>query len=517
MEGRGIRDLTGRLSRASAAVLLIVTALAVVAVRLRLLDVPLERDEGEYAFVGWLLLQGVPPYAEAYSMKAPGIYGAYAAALAAFGSSPAGIRLGLLAANLAATAGIVLLGRRLGGRDAGAIAGAAFAVMSLSASVLGFAAHATQFVAPFAVFGLLALLRGLDGPRPAALALAGALLAVASTMKQHGLAFVAFAAAWIVFRASRRTVALSAFVAGACVPVAILWGLLAAGGVFPRYWFWNVVYAGRYVTNATLAQGVGSLGAHLAAMWPLCGFAALALPGLVPWRTRTFLGALLLASFLAIAPGFYFRSHYFVLLLPAVALAAGIGTEAIGRRVGPWAAAGGPLFAIALFLVAERAYLFRLSPVEISRAIYPGCPFAESAEIAERLAGQTRPGDRIAVLGSEPQIYFLAERRSASGYLYMYGLMEEQPYASVMQREMAAEVEAARPPFVVWCNVRTSWLQQRGSSTYVLGWARSFLDEHYERVGLVDMLAEGSRSVWGEGAAGRAPQGDDWVAIYRRK
>jgi len=33
------------------------------AIRLRLLAVPLERDEGEYAYAGQLILQGVPPYA----------------------------------------------------------------------------------------------------------------------------------------------------------------------------------------------------------------------------------------------------------------------------------------------------------------------------------------------------------------------------------------------------------------------------------------------------------------------
>lgn len=31
-------------------------------IRLRLLDMPLERDEGEYAYAGQLLLQGIPPY-----------------------------------------------------------------------------------------------------------------------------------------------------------------------------------------------------------------------------------------------------------------------------------------------------------------------------------------------------------------------------------------------------------------------------------------------------------------------
>ena len=41
--------------------LLLVVVSVTTLVRLHLLPVPLERDEGEYAYVGQLMLQGVPP------------------------------------------------------------------------------------------------------------------------------------------------------------------------------------------------------------------------------------------------------------------------------------------------------------------------------------------------------------------------------------------------------------------------------------------------------------------------
>src|SRR5205814_80959 len=50
----------------------------VIAIRIRLLGIPLERDEGEYAYAGQLILQGIPPYKLAYNMKFPGTYAAYA-------------------------------------------------------------------------------------------------------------------------------------------------------------------------------------------------------------------------------------------------------------------------------------------------------------------------------------------------------------------------------------------------------------------------------------------------------
>src|SRR6202023_3294190 len=66
------------------------------AIRFHLRNIPLERDEGEYAYAGQLMLQGIPPYKLAYNMKLPGTYAGYALILAVFGQSPAGVHLGVL-------------------------------------------------------------------------------------------------------------------------------------------------------------------------------------------------------------------------------------------------------------------------------------------------------------------------------------------------------------------------------------------------------------------------------------
>jgi hypothetical protein len=72
----------------------------VVYVRIRLLPVPLERDEGEFAYMGQLLLKGFAPFTHAYTMKLPGVSVVYAFFMALFGQSPTAIHLGLLLVNL---------------------------------------------------------------------------------------------------------------------------------------------------------------------------------------------------------------------------------------------------------------------------------------------------------------------------------------------------------------------------------------------------------------------------------
>src|ERR1043166_5347083 len=157
------------------------------ALRLPLLDVPLDRDEGEYAYVARLLLDGIPPFAEAHNMKMPGIYAVYSLLLTVFGSTHTAIHLGLLFANALSIALVFLLGRRLMDATAGVAAAATYALLTLSETVLGSAANAEHFVVPLALSALVLLESARERSRPTRLLLAGLLLGLAVLVKQHGV------------------------------------------------------------------------------------------------------------------------------------------------------------------------------------------------------------------------------------------------------------------------------------------------------------------------------------------
>src|SRR5580658_745674 len=114
---QGLKDLDHlprfSASRRWAMAALALTILLVIFVRLRLLQIPLERDEGEYAYAGQLILEGIPPYKLAYNMKLPGTYASYAAIMAFFGQTTAGIHFGFLLVNLGALALLFFIARRL--------------------------------------------------------------------------------------------------------------------------------------------------------------------------------------------------------------------------------------------------------------------------------------------------------------------------------------------------------------------------------------------------------------------
>src|ERR1022692_4855542 len=108
--------------------LLLLLILFFALIRLRFRECALERDEGEYAYAGQLMLQGIPPYQLAYSMKLPGTAAAYSVILAVFGQTPSGIHIGLLLINAATTFLVFLLARHLFGPLTGLVAAASYAL-----------------------------------------------------------------------------------------------------------------------------------------------------------------------------------------------------------------------------------------------------------------------------------------------------------------------------------------------------------------------------------------------------
>lgn len=510
-----------------------VAVLLVIASRVRLLGVPLERDEGEYAYIGQLILQGVAPYGAAANMKLPGTSAAYALFMAVFGQGTSGIHFGLLLVNLASVALVFFLAKRLFGQLAGVSAAAAFAVLSVGASVMGIWAHATNFVILPALGATLLLLHWADRQRVGTLLWSGLLFGLSFLMKQPGILFALFGGLYLIY--SQRTFLrngrlsrvrnLAIFGAAVLLPFAITCLLLWWAGVFGRFWFWIFQYGRQYASMRPLSSGFG---AFLTNATPIveknAGLCLLAAAGLFAGfraaKTRAstaIVTGFLICSFLAVCPGLYFREHYFILVLPAVALLVGAAAttakDTVWRTLPLWlivAALGSSLW-------QQADYLFRLSPVEVSRARYGSNPFPEAVPLAAYIRDHSQPGDRIAVVGSEPEIYFYAHRRSVTPYVYVYSLVEPQPYAPAMQSEFIHDVEAGRPKYLVVVNVSTSWLLQPNSPRGILQWIGPYSRKNYETVGVADIIRNGTIYRWDAEAVNYRPRSPYSVVILRRK
>ena len=522
-------------------VLVLVIVLAVVAgIRLRLLSTPLERDEGEYAYGGQLLLQGLPLYQNLYTMKWPGTHAVYALIMAVFGQSPSGIHGGLLIANLATSILMFVLARRMGGIWMGVGAAAAQAILSTNPILLGLAGHATHFVVLAALAGLCLILRIEASTSPARILAAGVLLGIATLMKQSGAVFGVFAAGWIAWQtwisqgrsASRLFGRLGILALGGFLPVLVASLAVAWSGGWGVFWLWTAKYARAYTAERTMVDGWTDL--VFTARWTFLsasGLWILAVAGVVVscvqtrWREyRLFCIALLMCSFLGVCPGWYFRQHYFLLMVPAVALFAGITVEAVHEAAWrKWQQKTATLVTalvmagiISWACFQSRVTFFQKQPEEMWGSDFTPNLFAEAIPVGEFIRAHSAAGRRIAVLGSEPELYFYSHRLAATGNIYMYPLMERQPYAAQMQEAMIREIERNSPDFVVLVQDPYSWLRQPDSPTLIFQWLDRYGPSHLRLVAWVEKLANGKAAYhWSRPKGEVVTASPCWLAIYQ--
>jgi len=516
-----------RVEQLFAALFAAVATAIVLYVRVRLLEMPLERDEGEFAYSGQLVLKGLSPYLHAYTMKLPGMAYLNALFFTCFGTTVSAVHLGLLIANLISALLLFHIARRLFGATAGAVTSGLFLLMTASQHLLGTFAHATHFVLLF-VLAAFALIISEEGALSQYRCMAaGFCFGSAFLVKQHAVLF--FAAAVIMLLLGRRKIresAASCFIMlfGFVIPYLLIILLQLKQGAFSSFWFWTVRYASAYATGLTpqlgwlnfksqMAEIAGSMGGS----WLLAGAGLLLLLIKRDRKVLSFVLPLLICSFLAICPGFHFRPHYFILVAPVIALLAG---SLCGASFP--ATVRGFLLAVvsaaAIFqLWSEQWFLFSAAPQEYLKKAYQTTkPFVESLAVAQYVKAVTGRSDRIQVLGSEPQIYFYAERRPASGYIYMYPLMEEQPFAEQMQEQMLKQIMADRPVYLVLVDDLSSWLAVSEKGVSFREKLNDFVKSGYDLDGVAAVSRENeSFYVFGERSRQFVPNTPSRILLYK--
>jgi 4-amino-4-deoxy-L-arabinose transferase-like glycosyltransferase len=494
------------------------------------LQAPLERDEGEYAYAGQLILQGVPPYLHAFSMKLPGMFYLNALFMKLFGASVTGVHLGLLLANTVSALLVFIAGNRLFGRSAGLVSCALFALMTVSQHLLGTFGHATHFVVLFSLAAWCLILPGAKSVTPYRYLVAGIFFGLAFLVKQHGALLMAAAIVFVLLETRPFSAGLGSSItmaAGFTVPPLLTALVVFVQGTFANFWLWTVKYAASYATGLTPALGWFNFRSQMTEiLGSMLGYWLLALAGLLAVlfgssaRARNFLLPLLVCSFLAICPGFHFRPHYFILVAPVVALLAGVPFAGTRLRRALRSCLYLLLCGATLYQFwSEGWFLFRATPEEyVKKAYQTTKPFAESVGVARYVRENSSPSDRILVLGSEPQIYFYAGRRSATGHIYMYPLMEEQPYAETMQAGMLAEITANRPRFVILVDDLSSWLSVSPGGQVFRRRLNDFVRSGYELDGAVAVSRdEQGFAVFGRNAGQFVPESASRILVYRLK
>jgi hypothetical protein len=135
--------------------------------------------------------------------------------------------------------------------------------------------------------------------------------------------------------------------------------------------------------------------------------------------------------------------------------------------------------------------------------------------VADFLKSHSAPTATVAVLGSEPELLFYAHRRSVTGYIYMYDLVQDQPFRQKMEKEMISEVERGCPDYLVFVNLTLSWAPvPRERLEGIRHWFANYIQGRYEPCGVVTFPP--NQYFWGPDCFRTVPPGHRFVLLYKR-
>lgn len=432
-------------------------ALITLAARLYRLDVPLERDEGEYAYIAQMLLAGAPPFSEAYTMKLPGVPVWYALFFVLFGETIRAVHIAGWFVDVVSAVAIAILVRSLvdDARKRNVVAVVAASLFVGLASLLcfdGFTANCEKFVVVGVVGSLAVFVRDRGWRR---LVGAGVLMGTAFVCKQQALPFLAALGLATLLRPHGEPVPirrrlLDGVVVGVAmlVPFVVVVVAIAAGGTFDAFWFQTVTYAREYVNYTPhalrhLGNAFAQLSAEPLVVFAVVGTVAVACAGTFKPAARLLWALFFVASLAATSIGLYFRGHYFFFTVPFLAIAA--------ATLSTWRVL---LLVPMTVVLAASAHLhhadhWKKSDAKVNSDHYAQTTFVRAVPLANYLATISAPNDRVLIIGNEPEVLFMAKRRSVTPYIYFYPLLERQKLAPLQQQEVIDATAAANPDHIV--------------------------------------------------------------------
>jgi 4-amino-4-deoxy-L-arabinose transferase-like glycosyltransferase len=512
-------------------------------VRLRLSDMPLERDEGEFAYIAQLILDGESPF-DAYNYKIPGVSYMYAFFMTVFGETDTGIRMGVAVVNIISLIFLFLIVKRLINPFTASIAVFVYAFMSLDQGVLGNSAHATHYLNMFVLAGIYVYLKSKEhqDKQKIYLLLSGFFMGMAFIMKQPAALFVLLIILFMViefiktpsYTISKLITNGLLFGAAALMPYGIIVLIAIGFNDFGLFWKWTYVYPKNYVSIIEMKDGWNIfkyMFPHVVngykLLWIIGGAGLISTFFLkTGFLKKSIILLFVLCSMTAVIPGYYFRNHYFIIFLPALAFCIGLAfnylCEAILKRTSQKTGISyvltGVFFIISISSIAQnKAYFFEKGPEVLSRQIYGRNPFVEAPHISRIIKANTAPGDKIAILGSEAEILFYADRKSATGFLFTYQLVSPNEYSLTLQKQMIREIEQGKPEILLFVGVNTSWSRHPKAPNMIFEWFGNYANTHYQHAGVVDITKNGTIYKYGAEARGYKPQSNQFIHLFKRE
>ena len=514
-------------------------------IRKNFLNIPFERDEGAYTYTGQNILDGAIPYKDIGSQRLDGIFYAYSLLVWIFGYSVKAMHIAFIFVNMATAIIIFFLTRKLSNYITGFAAATFFAIMSMAPTADGFTVQSEHLVILFVMPAFLSLFYFFETKKIGQLVLSGILFSLAFEIKQTCFFFGLLGGALLLFKGlfedrsgiKKNIIHVLIFSLSVLIPLAFDLLMVYKHGAWADFKIWFFDIRQQYTSNVPFDKGWENFKINFFAdyndyklFWIFSFLAMISVFFIrIPlWKKITVVG-LNMAGFLSVLPGFHFEKHYYLLWIVPISISAAIFIFSVQNYIIRFknnvAYVLIPLLLIiipvCINLKELSGYYFKPNYTMVLRSVYGINPFPESKVIADKLNSVMTKDDKLAVFGTEIQMYVYTNKKSPSRFAGSGALLEFPVKQSEdWQKEFIADVEKAAPRFLVFFQHPISWNGNPKTKNLIFPWFDKFAADNYSIFGYADMMDTGSTNyVWQPDIdlTNNPPKGQFKVFVFERK
>ena len=523
------------ISRSAMILITGIVGLVFVYSRMRFMEVPFDRDEGSYLYMGYSFIKGYIPYVDFYEMKPPGIFLVYGLFHILFGSSTFLLHFGLLLLQLY-TAWLVykIVASMFQRQQPGMLAACVYVIFNLSPNFMGFGIMSEHFFILFVLLSMYFLVKPMGQKVITNMFVAGLFFGMAAMIRQHAIFFV-FPVQMLIIHRSRSEKGswfknILYFASGSMAVIIALVGYVAVRGGFEEMVYWIFTHPSeKYITKVSWADGQPHLMGYINNIFFERHFPMVILFGVglvfiiknifknnLRWENSIAL-LFFVGAFLTVFPGFRFYGHYWLMVFPFLAIIAGLWLDSLTSDLFRYSSIAVVAILFLIQITKNNDLYFKIKADQIYQRMYEANPNYSLQKITKYLKRKIKEKDEIFVFGSEPQAYYELKKISAQPHVFISYLHLPSDRALAGQRQTMTYMTNQKPEFIIHLQNPISIGMKENSHQDLYQWIFSFEDQYYEKIALAEMNGRNKPVYYYGNEANREPTTDNYIFLYQRR
>lgn len=483
-------------------------------IRLNLINIPLTRDEGGFAYLGSLAVKGGMLYRNGIDHTPPGLWLIYGVFYYLVPFTASGLHWLIHIYNFISMFFLSLLSLNLFNIRTCLWTALIYSVCTSSPSVEGSCGSAEMVMLLPIILTVFFSVYGFENRNIIYVFFAGFISAMAFWIKQPALVITLFVIGYIFFAALKSDDSeflwlFSFFFSSGffCLSFVIAISFYI-NGVWDEFIYWTFTHSISYASSGSILIGLNFFAWQIINMlleMPVLWIALFAFVfsrhAMHPNKYYMLIG-FLISSFIAAAHSTAMYRHYFALLCPSLALCAGTAVSRLidtinSRNLKRFWILGAITGLLIMPVLFNLNYYWLNTPSENNKLLFGQDIFYESASIAEYLRKKTTPDDRILILGSEPQILVFSNRQSTTRHIYMYPVVGPYKRSPEFQNEVIEDIKRHPPAYIVNVKDSMSWVVKSNIEKFKSR-LNNLITPHFEADGALIIKNNESRLLVGE-------------------